>query len=135
MPGEEWRLINKRFRLSIAACDQEADGAVIAEMGFAVDTVGDPLTGGDSAIGNVDCSEQILVPVAGTNRVGQGRRFRGNGLQAERIVFMHEEQDGRRMEQDAEAVGDSFHHSRGVGQAVKSSGEIGENQSASTFFL
>ena len=60
--------------------DQNSRSFVLSQMGSAVNAGGDALSGADGALGNCNRGVQIILAVAGSNRVRQSGRFGGNGL-------------------------------------------------------
>ncbi len=103
-------------------------------MRRSVDAHRNALAGGDGTSGDLERRAEVVLLETRTNRAGKFGRFGGHRLQLEYFFLLDEDKHGRRMQQQAEAIGDALHHGCGVRQAMQRGGDFDQDAGAAVLF-
>jgi hypothetical protein len=92
------------------------------------------LAGSDGASGDLERRAEVVLLKPRTNGTSKSGRFGGHRLQLEDFLLLDKDEHGRRMEQQAETVGDALHHGCGIGQAMQRGGDFDQDTGAAVLF-
>ena len=114
--------------------DQNSGRRIFSEMRGAVDAHRNALAGGDGAGGDLERRAELVLLETRADGEGEPWGLGRHRLQPKEFLLLDEDENGGRMQQHAEAVGDALHHGGGVGQAMQCGGDLDQNAGAAVLF-